>query len=122
MVRTVLHPQEGNGMTSGRYVARIMELRGHGIRLEPTEDSERPDRPNEVNMLGLAIALALGSAGYRHHPEPRDPELQTLDALLAGQAVMPWRPERPNESAQYLVCERSASGPPVCRVQNGEAP
>jgi hypothetical protein len=109
-------------MTSGRYVARIVELRGQGIRLEPTEDSERPDQPNEVNMLGLAIALALGSAGYHHHPEPRDPGLQTLDALLAGEAVMPWRPERSNESEPYLVCERSASGPPICRVQNGEAP
>jgi hypothetical protein len=109
-------------MTSGRYVARIVELRGHGIRLEPTEVSERPDQPNEVNMLGLAIALALGSAGYHHHPEPRDPELQTLDALLDGEAVMPWRPERPNDTEHYLVCERSASGPPICRVQNGEAP
>jgi hypothetical protein len=109
-------------MTSGRYVARIVELRGRGIRLEPTEVSERPDQPNEVNMLGLAIALALGSAGYHHHPEPRDPELQTLDALLAGEAVMPWRPERPNDTEQYLVCERAASGPPICRVQDGEAP
>ena len=35
---------------------------------------------------------------------------------------MPWRPERPNDTEQYLVCERSASGPPICRVQNGEAP
>ena len=109
-------------MTSGRYAARIVELRGQGIRLEPTEDSERPDQPNDVNMLGLAIALALGSAGYHHHPEPRDPELQTLDALVAGEAVMPWRPERPNGSEQFLVCEWSTSGPPICRVQNGEAP
>ena len=108
-------------MTSARYVARIVEVPGHGIRLEPTEDSERPDyQPNDVNMLGLAIALALGAAGYHHHPEPRDPELQTLYALLAGEVVMPWRPERPHETEPYVVCVRSGSGPPTCRVQNDE--
>ena len=55
-------------MTSGRYVARIVELRGHGIRLEPTEVSERPDQPNEVNMLGLAIALARAPRGITTIP------------------------------------------------------
>ena len=107
-------------MTSGRYVARIVEVPGRGIRLEPTEDSDRPDQPNDVNLLGLAIALALGSAGYHHHPEPRDPELQTLGTLLAGDAVMPWRPDHTHGTEQYLVCERTASGPPTCRLQSGQ--
>jgi hypothetical protein len=106
-------------MTSGRYAARIVEIPGYGIRLEPTEDSDRPDQPNDINLLALAIALALGSAGYHHHPELRNPELQTLEALLAGEAVMPWRPDHAHEPEPYLVCNRSATGPPVCHVEHG---
>jgi hypothetical protein len=106
-------------MTSGRYAARIVEIPGHGIRLEPTEDSDRPDQPNDINLLALAIALALGSAGYHHHPELRNPELQTLEALLAGETVMPWRPDHAHQAEPYLICDRSATGPPVCRVEHG---
>jgi hypothetical protein len=102
-------------MTAGRYVARIVEVPDHGIKLEPAEDSVAPDQPTEVNLLGMAIALALGAAGYRHHAEQRDPELQTLDALLTGDAVMPWR--SPDEaSTPYLVC-RLNDGLPTCEVR-----
>ncbi|MEV0798424.1 hypothetical protein AB0I34_12080 [Kribbella sp. NPDC050281] len=102
-------------MTAGRYVARIVEVPDHGIKLEPAEDSVAPDQPTEVNLLGMAIALALGAAGYRHHAEQRDPELQTLDALLTGDAVMPW--QSPDESSSpYLVCELN-DGLPTCEVR-----
>lgn len=77
-----------------------------------------PEEPTQVNMLGLAVAMALGAAGYRHHPEPRDPELQTLDTLLAGEAVMPWiSAEDANDAQVYIVCEASTTGLPQCEVQ-----
>jgi len=103
-------------MTAGRYVARIVEVPDHGIKLEPAEDSVTPDQPTEVNLLGMAIALALGAAGYRHHAEQRDPELQTLDTLLTGDAVMPWRPGESGGDTQYIVC-RLADGLPTCEVR-----
>ena len=61
------------------------------------------------------IALALGAAGYHHHAEQRDPELQTLDALLAGDAVMPWKPAESGSTA-YIVCELN-DGRPTCEVR-----
>jgi hypothetical protein len=101
------------------YVARIVDVPGSGLRLEPAEESVAPEQPTEVNLLGMAVALALGAAGYEHHPETRDPELQTLDALLAGDAVMPWR--HPEESGDaVLVCETGPGGP-VCRVEQRPA-
>jgi hypothetical protein len=101
------------------YVARIVDVPDHGIRLEPTEDTVAPEQPTEVNLLGTAIALALGAAGYHHHPEPRDPELQTLDTLLSGEAVMPWRrDETAGHGTPYVVCETGAGGLPRCEVQN----
>lgn len=103
-------------MTAGRYVARIVEVPEHGIKLEPVEDSVAPDQPTEVNLLGMAIALALGAAGYRHHAEQRDPELQTLDALLSGDAVMPWRPAK-DEGTAYIVCTLSDDSLPKCEVR-----
>jgi hypothetical protein len=113
------------------YTARIVEARGEGIRLEPTDDSSIPDQPNEINLLGLAVALALGSAGYEHHPEPRNTEIQTIEGLLAGTATMPWQarsteatshgvgggPEGASETAAFIVCERSESGVSKCRVE-----
>lgn len=102
-------------MTAGRYVARIVEVPEHGIKLEPAADAVVPEEPTQVNLLGMAVALALGAAGYRHHAEQRDPELQTLDALLTGDAVMPWRPESPG-STPYLVCELN-DGRPTCEVR-----
>ncbi|HET6987462.1 MAG TPA: hypothetical protein VFI00_12645 [Kribbella sp.] len=102
-------------MTAGKYVARIVEVPDHGIKLEPAEGSVAPDEPTEVNLLGMAIALALGAAGYRHHTEQRDPELQTLAALLSGDAVMPWRPAE-DGSSPYLVCELN-DGKPTCEVR-----
>jgi hypothetical protein len=98
------------------YVARIVDVPGSGLRLEPAEGSVAPDQPTEVNLLGMAVALALGAAGYKHHSETRDPELQTLDALLAGEAVMPWRhPAEPGDAV--LVCETGPAGP-QCRVEH----
>ena len=99
----------------GKYVARIVEVADHGIKFEPGEGTTVPDKPTEVNLLGMAVALALGAAGYRHHTEQRDPELQTLDALLAGDAVMPWKPAEPGTPA-YLVCELN-DGRPTCEVR-----
>ncbi|MFG1911208.1 hypothetical protein [Kribbella sp. NPDC048928] len=95
-----------------KYVARIVEVVDHGIKLEPEAGTTVPEGPNEVNLLGMSIALALGAAGYRHHAEQRDPELQTLDALIAGDAVMPWKPGTPG----YLVCELN-DGRPTCEVR-----
>ncbi|MFD0735570.1 hypothetical protein [Planotetraspora mira] len=112
------------------YTARIVESGGEGIRLEPTGDSTVPDQPNEINLLGLAVALALGSAGYEHHPEPRNTEIQTIEGLLAGTATMPWR-ARPAEAtpvsgeeagapetAAFVVCERSDAGVSKCKVEH----
>ncbi|GAA4586404.1 hypothetical protein GCM10023194_32510 [Planotetraspora phitsanulokensis] len=118
------------------YTARIVESPGEGIRLEPTEDSGVPEHPSEINLLGLAVALALGSAGYEHHPEPRNTEIQTIEALLEGTATMPWRSrpagaaagdasgeaggeaEGAPETAAFVVCERSESGVSKCRVEH----
>ena len=94
------------------YVARIVEVPEHGIKLEPVDGTTVPDQPTEVNLLGMAIALALGAAGYKHHAEQRDPELQTLDALLVGDAVMPWKPG----AGGYMVCELN-DGRPICEVR-----
>ncbi|MFI5694363.1 hypothetical protein ACIA58_21110 [Kribbella sp. NPDC051586] len=102
-------------MSAGKYTARIVEVPDHGIKLEPGEGTTVPDQPNEVNLLGMAIALALGAAGYRHHEEQRDPELQTLDALLAGDAVMPWKPAESGSTA-YVVCELN-DGRPRCEIR-----
>jgi hypothetical protein len=103
------------------YIARIIDVHGEGIRLEPTPDSDVPDQPNDVNLLAMAIALALGAAAYEHHPEPRNPGVQTLEALLTGEATMPWRGGSPDAAvpAPHVVCERSSSGVPRCRVQSG---
>ncbi|MEU4192126.1 hypothetical protein AB0E69_09520 [Kribbella sp. NPDC026611] len=101
-------------MTAGEYVARIVEVPDRGIKLEPEEGTTIPDQPTEVNLLGMAIALALGAAGYQHHAEPRDTELQTLDALLSGDAVMPWRAAT-SGAAATITCTLS-NGHPTCRV------
>jgi len=103
-------------MTASSYVARIVQIPDHGIRLEPAEGTIPPEQPTEVNLLGMAIALALGAAGYRHYPEPRDPELQTLAALLGGEAVMPWLPAADATTDAYIVCELTPAGP-QCEVQ-----
>jgi hypothetical protein len=102
-------------MTAGRYVARIVEVPEHGIKFEPAEGAVTPDEPTEVNLLGMAIALALGAAGYRHHAEQRDPQLQTLATLLSGDAVMPWQPPE-SAGTPYIVCELN-DGPPTCEVR-----
>ncbi|MFD8079567.1 hypothetical protein ACFV3E_43945 [Streptomyces sp. NPDC059718] len=105
-----------------RYAARVIEVPDEGIRLHPTEGSAPPEQPTEVNLLGMAVALALGAAGYEHHPTLRDPRLQTLDALLAGEAVMPWRPPAAGTgTAAYVECERSGSGVFTCAVRHRPA-
>jgi hypothetical protein len=98
-----------------RYTAVIVEVPDHGIRLEPAPGTDVPDAPNEVNLLAMSIALALGRAAYEHHPEPRDTGVQTLDALLAGEAVMPWRAGQADASHQ-VSCDRSESGAWTCQV------
>ena len=103
-------------MRAGRYVAQIVEVPDHGIRLEPAADSVVPEQPTDVNLLGMAIALALGAAGYRHHAEQRDPELQTLDGLLSGDAVMPWRATGSGGGTPYIVCQLN-DGRPTCEVR-----
>jgi hypothetical protein len=105
-------------MTAGSYIARIVEVPGQGIRLEPTAESAPPGGPDEANLLGMSIALALGAAGYHHHAETRDPELQTLDALLAGRAVMPWRGDTPPGDSTYVVCEPAPTGHPTCHLEH----
>jgi hypothetical protein len=113
--------QKGSPAMAGTYIARIVDVHGEGVRLEPTAGSEVPERPNDVNLLAMAIALALGAAAYEHHPETRNPEIQTLEALLTGEATMPWRggPAGTGTASPHVVCERSGSGAPRCRVQSG---
>ncbi len=105
---------------AGQYTARIVDVPGEGIRLEPSADSTIPDQPTAADQLALAIALALGAADYEHHPEPRNPELQTVEAMLAGEAVLPWwagaEPVQSGVKAQ-VVCEISDSGVAKCTVQ-----
>lgn len=112
------------------YAARIVDVPGQGLRLAPTDDAAVPEQPNEAHLLALAIALALGAAGYEHHPEPRDPAVQTIEALLAGDAVMPWRASSsrhagnrdagadcPPGTAAYVVCHRTQAGHRKCHVR-----
>jgi hypothetical protein len=100
---------------SDSYTAAIVYTPATGVRLRP-EGGEVPADANDVNLLGMSIALALGRAGYAHHPEPRDPELQTIDALIAGDAVMPWcRPD--DEGDQRITCTRGAGGVWSCEVR-----
>jgi hypothetical protein len=103
-------------MTS-KYTARVVEVPDEGVRLEPTAGSAVPELPNELNLLAMSVALALGRASYEHHPEPRDQEVQTIEALLAGKATMPWRRGLPATEAHYVTCEESASGVWTCEVR-----
>jgi hypothetical protein len=102
------------------YRAEIVEA-GDGVRLKPAGDASIPTDLTEVHLLGLAIALAMGAAGYEHHAEPRDPERQTIDGLLAGEVTMPWRMTRPaaGAGAARVVCQRSGAGSWKCRVEAG---
>jgi hypothetical protein len=102
------------------YAARLVEVPDEGIRLEPRAGLAIPDQPGEVNLLALAVVLALGAADYEHHPEPRNPQIQTLDALLSGQATMPWRAARASHdrgAQPYVLCERADSAAWKCRVE-----
>jgi hypothetical protein len=111
--------QYGEGVAGG-YSAEIVEA-GDGVRLRPAGDASIPTDLTEVHLLGLAIALAMGAAGYEHHPRPRDPESQTIDGLLAGEVTMPWRMARPpaggEAGAARVVCDRSGAGSWKCRVE-----
>jgi hypothetical protein len=103
-------------MTS-KYTAQVVEVPGEGVRLEPTAGSTTPELPNELNLLAMSVALALGRASYEHHPEPRDQEVQTIEALLAGKATMPWRRSKSDADTHYVSCEESASGVWTCEVR-----
>ncbi|MEV6899287.1 hypothetical protein [Amycolatopsis sp. NPDC051372] len=100
---------------SDSYTAAIVPSPEAGVRLRP-EGGELPTDANDVNLLGMAIALALGRAGYEHHPEPRNPQLQTLDALIAGDTVMPWLRPGGATDEQQLTCTRGAGGAWRCEV------
>jgi hypothetical protein len=102
---------------TGTYTAEIADVPDQGVRLRPTDPAAIPADPSEANLLALAIALAMGAADYEHHPEPRDPGIQTIDGLLAGDTTMPWRPAGGQHPGHYLVCERSGSASWRCHVQ-----
>jgi hypothetical protein len=109
---------------TGSYTADIIDVPSHGIRLRPEHGADLPRAPSEQNLLALAIAMALGAAGYEHHPEPRDPGLQTIDALLEGQTTAPWRTVRADGGgpaagpAHAVVCQRSKSASWSCHVED----
>jgi hypothetical protein len=105
-------------MPSDAYEAAVVEIAGEGVRLDPLVGGSVPDEPNDVNLLAIAVALALGRAGYEHHPDARDPERQTLEALLAGETTMPWWRRSGTAPADRTVrCERAtASASWVCEV------
>jgi hypothetical protein len=107
---------QGEQMT-GSYTAEIVDVPGHGVRLRPTGPAATPAEPGGANLLALAIALAMGADGYEHHPEPRDPGIQTIDGLLAGDTAMPWQPAGGQQPGHHIVCERSGSGSWKCHVQ-----
>jgi len=100
------------------YVAAIVEVPGHGIRLDPTDESAVPEQLDEIHLLVLAVAFALGRGGYDHHPEPRDPAIQTLEGVLNGEAVLPWQAPPGAAHGTTIVCDRGAM--PHCRVVPGE--
>ncbi|MEV6655219.1 hypothetical protein [Streptomyces sp. NPDC051219] len=107
-----------------RYAARVIDVPNEGIRLEPTPESVTPEQPTEINLLGMAIARALGAAAYEHHPAARNPQARTIEALLAGEATMPWCSPRDGTPAArergtvpYVVCERAGTGVFVCGVR-----
>ncbi len=102
------------------YRARVAEIHDQGILLQPDAGTTVPDDPSQVNLLVLAIAAALGTAGYEHHPEVRSSELQSLDALVAGEIAIPWRPgasRADGAEEPELVCERQPSSAWKCRVE-----
>lgn len=97
------------------YTAALVQQPEHGLRLMPTAQSVVPEDPSEVNLLALAVVHALGVAGWEHHPAPRDPEVQTLEAVLAGEVSLPWRSDSAAPGAQ-IVCSRPDSAGWTCRV------
>jgi hypothetical protein len=102
---------------AAKYSAEIVEEAGQGVRLRPADGAAVPTELNEVHLLGLAVALAMGAAGYEHHPQPRDPDI-TIDTLLAGEVAMPWqKPSGGQAPASRIVCERSDSAAWRCRIE-----
>jgi hypothetical protein len=118
LVQSQVGRQRGDNV-SDSYRARVAEIHDQGILLQPDPGTSVPDDPSEVNLLVLAIAAALGAADYEHHPEVRSSELQSLEALLAGETAIPWRPRSARADGAdepYLVCERLPSSAWTCRI------
>lgn len=104
-------------MPSPTYSAELRNLPDHGLQLQPSAASVVPDQPEDLNLLALAVAIALGRAGYEHHPEPRDPEIQTFDALLRGETTAPWRPETGvDDQPTHIRCEQLPTRVWTCTV------
>jgi hypothetical protein len=101
---------------SDQYVATIVKVPGHGIRLEPAAESVTPVHVDDTHLLILAVAFALGRGGYDHHPEPRDPATQVLEGVLDGSAVLPWRAAS-DTTGDLIVCDLGDKGMmPRCRL------
>jgi hypothetical protein len=100
---------------SDQYVATIVEVPGHGIKLEPAAGSVTPTQVDDIHLLILAVALALGRGGYDHHPEPRDPATQVLEGVLDGSSVLPWRAAS-DTMRDVIVCDLGDKGMPRCRL------
>jgi hypothetical protein len=87
--------------------------------LQPESGTAVPTDPSDVNLLALAVAMALGAADYEHHPEPRSSEMQSLEGMLAGETAIPWRPgpaRRDPAGEAILICERQPSSTWKCRI------
>src|SRR3954466_7190410 len=100
---------------SDQYVATIVKVPGYGIRLEPAAGSVTPAQVDDMHLLVLAVAFALGRGGYDHHPEPRDPAAQTLEGVLDGTSVLPWWTAS-DPMRDVIVCDLGDKGMPRCRL------
>jgi hypothetical protein len=97
------------------YTAALVPQPDEGVRLAPAAGVAVPEDPSQVNLLALAVVHALGVAGWEHHPQPRNPEVQTLEAVLTGEVSLPWRAGS-DGSGGSIECTRQDSSVWTCRV------